>query len=159
MEARATFRETGISKRTVWLVIALMAGLLMAGTSAYILKAVTLSVASPATHRGRRASECPAWRDANRPLGLPLLSSDEGSRSGAPHWFWTCSHGGVRWLHRCDSLATQQASPSKPAPEAGSRLLVLDLVVHHLVFRWAPKCAVSYWRPQSGCSKSHHEMT
>jgi hypothetical protein len=76
MEARAAFREPGISKKAVWFIFALMAALLLGGTGAYVLRAASSPTAPAATHivLGQGAGGAgSAWNYSNQRHGTQTV--------------------------------------------------------------------------------------
>jgi hypothetical protein len=94
MQARATFRESAISKKTVLVFVALMAAFLLAGAGSYVIKTMTLPVRPAAAHmvqgQDSAATSGSAWTYSNRHSGTqsvqgPVPTSDPiraGGRGG-----------------------------------------------------------------------------
>jgi hypothetical protein len=77
MEARATFRESTVSKSAVAIIVALLAAFLLGGTGGYIVKSLTLTSSTSAGHTAViqvRASEpSSAWNESNRRSGTQTV--------------------------------------------------------------------------------------
>ena len=91
MQARATFRESAISKKTVLVFVVLMAAFLLAGAGSYLIKTMTLPLRPAAAHvvQGRDTAETSgsAWAYSNRHSGTqgvegPVPTNDSIQLSG-----------------------------------------------------------------------------
>lgn len=88
MEARAAFRQPGISKKSVLFVFAVIAALILGVTGAYMLKASSSAVAAPATHTlvlGQYAGgDGSAWNFDNRRNGTQSVEGPAAAATTAP---------------------------------------------------------------------------
>ena len=89
MEARAAFREPGISKKSVLFVFAVIAALILGVTGAYVLKASSMQAAAPMTHtlvlgQYSAGGDGSAWNFGNRRSGNQSLEGPAAAAATAP---------------------------------------------------------------------------
>ena len=89
MEARAAFREPGISKKSVLFVFALIAALILGVTGAYVLKASSSAAAAPATHtlvlgQYSAGGDGSAWNFGNQRSGTQSVEGPAAAAAIAP---------------------------------------------------------------------------